>query len=96
MYVPRGGLVPSILTKRLLLLLIVMFVINIGPAVYIFGVQKIGKIALILGIVQFLDRSGHLLLLRHHAARRPLRQLPERQEGASMLPARRSRPAIRA
>ncbi|KXS98790.1 hypothetical protein AC579_8933 [Pseudocercospora musae] len=53
LYVPRRWAGAQHLTKRLLVL-IVMFVINIGPSVYIFGVSQDGKIALILGVVQFL------------------------------------------
>ncbi|EME40368.1 glycosyltransferase family 48 protein [Dothistroma septosporum NZE10] len=53
LYVPRRWAGAQHLTKRLLVL-IVMFVINIAPAVYIFGVSQTGKIALILGVVQFL------------------------------------------
>lgn len=54
MYVPRRWAGAQHLTRRLLLLL-VMFVINLGPAVYIWGfTDPIEKVALILGIVQFL------------------------------------------
>jgi len=53
MYVPRRWAGAQHLTRRLLLL-IGMFVINIAPAVYIFGVDSKGKIAVILGVVQFL------------------------------------------
>ncbi|KAK5126315.1 hypothetical protein LTR85_010551 [Meristemomyces frigidus] len=53
MYVPRRWAGAQHLTKRLMLLLL-MFVINLGPAVYIFGVSQTGKIAEILGVVQFL------------------------------------------
>ena len=52
-YVPRRWAGAQHLTKRFLFLLAV-FVINIGPAVYIFGVSQTGKVALILGVVQFL------------------------------------------
>lgn len=52
MYVPRRWAGAQHLTKRLLLLLVV-FAINLGPAVYIFGVSQDGPIALALGIVQF-------------------------------------------
>lgn len=52
-YVPRKWAGAQHLSKRLLFL-IGVFVINIAPAVYIFGVTQDGKIALILGIVQFL------------------------------------------
>ncbi|KAK4612073.1 1,3-beta-glucan synthase component FKS1 [Fulvia fulva] len=53
MYVPRRWAGAQHLTKRLLVL-IVMFVINVAPSVYIFGVSQTGKVALILGVVQFL------------------------------------------
>ncbi|KAK0305545.1 1,3-beta-D-glucan synthase [Friedmanniomyces endolithicus] len=53
MYVPRRWAGAQHLTKRLLLL-IGVFVVNIAPAVYIFGVQQTGQISLILGVVQFL------------------------------------------
>ncbi|KAL9107123.1 MAG: hypothetical protein Q9227_007903 [Pyrenula ochraceoflavens] len=52
-YVPRRWAGAQHLTKRLLFLLVV-FVINLGPSVYIFFISQTGKIALILGIVQFL------------------------------------------
>ncbi|KAK3076362.1 hypothetical protein LTS18_013222, partial [Coniosporium uncinatum] len=52
-YVPRKWAGAQHLTRRLLFLLGVL-VLNIAPAVYIFGVQQTGKIALVLGIVQFL------------------------------------------
>lgn len=52
-YVPRKWSGAQHLTKRLLFLLAV-FAVNIGPAVYIFGVSQTGKIAQILGVVQFL------------------------------------------
>ncbi|KAI4732560.1 1,3-beta-glucan synthase component GLS1, partial [Aureobasidium sp. EXF-12298] len=52
-YVPRKWAGAQHLTKRLLFLLLVL-VINVAPSVYIFGVKRTGKIALILGIVQFL------------------------------------------
>ncbi|GAB7361321.1 hypothetical protein MBLNU230_g1377t1 [Neophaeotheca triangularis] len=52
LYVPRRWAGAQHLTKRLLLLLVV-FAVNIGPAVYIFGVNQDGDIALALGIVQF-------------------------------------------
>ncbi|KAH8595173.1 1,3-beta-glucan synthase component-domain-containing protein [Bisporella sp. PMI_857] len=54
-YVPRRWAGAQHLTKRLLFL-IGMLAINVGPSVYIFvipGVNQDGKIALILGIVQF-------------------------------------------
>ena len=53
MYVPRRWAGAQHLMKRFLLLL-VLFVINIGPGVYIFGFEQEGKIPLILGVVQFL------------------------------------------
>ncbi|KAF2155139.1 glycosyltransferase family 48 protein [Myriangium duriaei CBS 260.36] len=55
MYVPRRWSGAQHLTKRLLFL-IVIFVINLGPSVYIFFIDKTGssKISHILGIVQFL------------------------------------------
>ncbi|OCL01930.1 glycosyltransferase family 48 protein [Glonium stellatum] len=52
-YVPRKWAGAQHLTKRLLFLLAV-FAVNIGPAVYIFGISQTGKIAEILGVVQFL------------------------------------------
>ncbi|KAI4751281.1 1,3-beta-glucan synthase component GLS1, partial [Aureobasidium sp. EXF-3400] len=52
-YVPRKWAGAQHLTKRLLFLILVL-VINVAPSVYIFGVKRTGKIALILGIVQFL------------------------------------------
>ena len=52
-YVPRRWAGAQHLTKRLFFLLAV-FAINIGPSVYIFGIKETGKIADILGIVQFL------------------------------------------
>ncbi|KAF2144472.1 glycosyltransferase family 48 protein [Aplosporella prunicola CBS 121167] len=52
-YVPRKWAGAQHLTKRLLFLLVV-FAINVAPAVYVFGVNRENKIALILGIVQFL------------------------------------------
>ncbi|KAJ2896588.1 beta-glucan synthase component gls1 [Zalerion maritima] len=53
-YVPRRWAGAQHLTKRLLFL-IVIFIINVGPAVYIFGFpdQQDSKLALILGIVHF-------------------------------------------
>lgn len=53
-YVPRRWAGAQHLTKRLLFLLLV-FAINVGPSVYVFGISKDGtdSIALILGIVQF-------------------------------------------
>lgn len=53
LYVPRRWAGAQHLTRRLLIL-IVMFVINIAPAIYVFGVSQTGKVALILGVVQFL------------------------------------------
>ena len=53
-YVPRRWAGAQHLTKRLLLL-IAMLAINVAPAVYIFIISnQIGKIPLILGVVQFL------------------------------------------
>lgn len=52
-YVPRRWTGAQHLTKRLFFLLAV-FAVNIGPAVYIFGISQTGKIAEILGVVQFL------------------------------------------
>ena len=34
--------------------LLAVFVVNVGPSVYIFGIKQTGKISLILGVVQFL------------------------------------------
>ncbi|KUL92169.1 hypothetical protein ZTR_02505 [Talaromyces verruculosus] len=53
-YVPRRWAGAQHLTRRLLFLLLV-FAVNVGPAVYVFGVSKDGTdtIALALGIVQF-------------------------------------------
>ncbi|KAI9868461.1 MAG: 1,3-beta-D-glucan synthase [Trichoglossum hirsutum] len=51
-YVPRRWAGAQHLTKRLFFLLGVL-VINVGPSVYIFGINQDNKIALILGIVQF-------------------------------------------
>ncbi|OCK84889.1 glycosyltransferase family 48 protein [Lepidopterella palustris CBS 459.81] len=52
-YVPRKWAGAQHLTKRFLFILAV-FAVNIGPSVYIFGVSQTGKIAKILGPVQFL------------------------------------------
>ena len=52
-YVPRRWAGAQHLTKRLLFL-IAVFIVNIGPSVYIFGVKQTGRISLILGVVQFL------------------------------------------
>ena len=52
-YVPRQWTGAQHLTKRLLFLLVVLAV-NVGPSVYIFGVNQEGKIPLIVAIVQFL------------------------------------------
>lgn len=52
-YVPRRWAGAQHLTKRLLFL-IGMFIINIAPSVYIFGISQTGKISHILGVVQFL------------------------------------------
>ncbi|KAI9707243.1 MAG: 1,3-beta-D-glucan synthase [Candelina mexicana] len=51
-YVPRRWAGAQHLTKRLFFL-IGIFAINLGPSVYIFGVNQNTQIALILGIVQF-------------------------------------------
>jgi 1,3-beta-glucan synthase len=54
-YVPRRWAGAQHLTRRLLFLLVI-FAINVGPSVYIFGVKdaQTTKLALILGIVQFI------------------------------------------
>jgi 1,3-beta-glucan synthase len=52
-YVPRRWAGAQHLTKRLLFLLGV-FALNLGPSVYIFFISQTGKIAIILGVVQFL------------------------------------------
>ena len=52
-YVPRKWAGAQHLTKKFFFLLGV-FVINIAPAVYIFGVSQTSQIAKILGVVQFL------------------------------------------
>lgn len=52
MYVPRRWAGAQHLTKRLLFLLVI-FVINLAPSVYIFFISQTSQIALILGIVQF-------------------------------------------
>jgi 1,3-beta-glucan synthase len=52
-YVPRKWAGAQHLTKRLFFLLAV-FAVNIGPSVYIFGISQTGKIAVILGVVQFI------------------------------------------
>ncbi|KKY20183.1 putative glucan synthase [Diplodia seriata] len=59
-YVPRKWAGAQHLTKRLFFLLGV-FAVNIGPAVYIFGVNQKGKIALVLGIVEFLIAIATLI-----------------------------------
>ncbi|CRG87622.1 1,3-beta-glucan synthase [Talaromyces islandicus] len=53
-YVPRQWAGAQHLTKRLLFLLLV-FAVNVGPSVYVFGVSKDGRdtISYVLGIVQF-------------------------------------------
>ncbi|KAI9773416.1 MAG: 1,3-beta-D-glucan synthase [Geoglossum simile] len=51
-YVPRKWAGAQHLTKRLFFLLGV-FVVNVAPSVYIFGINQDNKIALTLGIVQF-------------------------------------------
>ncbi|KJX93391.1 1,3-beta-glucan synthase component like protein [Zymoseptoria brevis] len=53
LYVPRRWAGAQHLTKRLFALL-GMFAINVAPSAYIFGFKQTGKIALILGVVQFL------------------------------------------
>ena len=53
MYVPRRWAGAQHLTKRLLFLL-VLFAVNLGPGIYVFAIANSGKIALILGVVQFL------------------------------------------
>ncbi|KAK6443547.1 1,3-beta-D-glucan synthase [Oleoguttula sp. CCFEE 5521] len=53
MYVPRRWAGAQHLRKRFFALLGV-FAINVAPSVYIFGINKHGQIALILGVVQFL------------------------------------------
>ena len=52
-YVPRRWAGAQHLRKRMLFLLLV-FVINIGPSVYIFGISQTGKIAQILVVVQMI------------------------------------------
>lgn len=52
-YVPRRWAGAQHLTKKLLFLLGV-FAVNLGPSVYIFFISQTGKIAEILGVVQFL------------------------------------------
>ncbi|KAI9743305.1 MAG: 1,3-beta-D-glucan synthase [Claussenomyces sp. TS43310] len=54
-YVPRRWAGAQHLTKRLLFLILVL-VINAAPSVYVFGVKNVqtNKIALILGVVQFI------------------------------------------
>ena len=51
-YVPRRWAGAQHLTKRLFFL-IGVFVLNIAPSVYVFGVKETGVIANVLGIVQF-------------------------------------------
>ena len=54
MYVPRRWAGAQHLTKRLLIL-IGMFVVNLGPGVYVWGITDPNEqVALILGVVQFL------------------------------------------
>ncbi|KAI9830262.1 MAG: hypothetical protein M1819_005789 [Sarea resinae] len=53
LYVPRNWAGAQHLTKRLFFL-IGVFILNLAPSVYIFGVNQHNKIALTLGIVQFL------------------------------------------
>ena len=54
MYVPRRWTGAQHLTKRLLFLLVI-FAVNVGPSVYVFGVKgaQDGKIGKVLAIVQF-------------------------------------------
>ena len=52
MYVPRRWAGAQHLTKRLLFL-IVIFAINVGPGVNVFGISQTTLIAKVLGIVQF-------------------------------------------
>jgi 1,3-beta-glucan synthase len=52
-YVPRRWAGAQHLTKRFLFILAV-FAINLGPSVYIFMIKRDGKIAMILGVVQFI------------------------------------------
>ncbi|KAF2001016.1 glycosyltransferase family 48 protein [Amniculicola lignicola CBS 123094] len=52
-YVPRKWAGAQHLTKRLFFLLAV-FAVNVGPSVYIFGIKRTGRIANILGVVQFI------------------------------------------
>lgn len=51
-YVPRNWAGAQHLTKRFFFLLFV-FILNLAPSVYVFGVNNHDKIALALGIVQF-------------------------------------------
>ena len=63
MYVPRRWAGAQHLTRRLLFLLVI-FAVNTGPSVYIFGVSKSGgndTISLVLGIVQFFIAVATLL-----------------------------------
>ncbi|QIX00744.1 hypothetical protein AMS68_006261 [Peltaster fructicola] len=55
LYVPRKWAGAQHLTKRFLLLLVI-FALNLGPAVYVFGVRNASgtQIGLVLGVVQFL------------------------------------------
>lgn len=57
LYVPRRWAGAQHLTKRLFFLL-GMFIVNLGPSVYIFFISSTGRIALILGVVQFLIALG--------------------------------------
>lgn len=52
-YVPRKWAGAQHLTKRLMFLILV-FALNVGPSVYVFGISSDGQIPLILAIVQFL------------------------------------------
>ena len=60
MYVPRRWAGAQHLTKRLLFLLVI-FAINLGPAVYIFFINSKGVIAKVLGIVQFFVAVASLI-----------------------------------
>lgn len=63
LYVPRRWAGAQHLTKRLLFLLVI-FAINLGPGVYVFGISKkpgTDNIALALGIVQFFVAVASLI-----------------------------------
>jgi 1,3-beta-glucan synthase len=51
-YVPRKWAGAQHLTKRFFFILVI-FIINVGPSVYVFGINRDNSIAYILGIVQF-------------------------------------------